>query len=91
MDGKVYSRHWEIDHLSNIEFDLAFFIPEMGIFFLITSIDSCGNFIGNIQIVNNNTNARQFTYKIEIKGNNRTGCYENFVSSKLNFKSSIRF
>ena len=72
-----------MDHLSNIEFDLAFSIPEMGIFFLISSIDSSGNFVGSVQMVHVNSVAKEFNFKLEIKGNNRTSSYEGFVSFRF--------
>ncbi|XP_033227267.1 E3 ubiquitin-protein ligase SIAH1A-like isoform X2 [Belonocnema kinseyi] len=81
IDGKIYTRQWEMDHLSNIEFDLAFSIPEMGIFFLITSIDSSGNFMGNVQMVHTNNVAKEFNCKLEMNGNHRTCSYEGFPRS----------
>lgn len=72
-----------MDHLSNIVFDLAFFIQKMGIFFLITSIDAAGDFTGNVQMVHNNNTAHEFKYKLEIKGNGRSFCYEGFVSISI--------
>lgn len=78
LTGKEYSRQWEMDHLSNIAFDLAFYISKMGIFFLITSIDSSGDFIGNVQMVHNKNTAFTFKYKLEIKGNGRCCSFEDF-------------
>lgn len=93
-NGKEYSRQWEMDHLSNIVFDLAFFIQKMGIFFLITTINGAGDFTGNVQMVHNNNTAHEFKYKLEIRGNGRSCSFEGFPRScrtleETTFKNSL--
>lgn len=52
----------------NRDYDFAFYIKEMGLFFLNISINQMGDLIAFLQIVNCNSVCRQFTYTFETIG-----------------------
>ncbi|XP_050460112.1 uncharacterized protein LOC126856001 [Cataglyphis hispanica] len=66
--GTVFKRKWNLEYVQNRDYDYAFHIKEMGLFFLNVSITHKGDLIAYVQIVNCTTVSKQFVYIFEAIG-----------------------
>lgn len=64
-DG-IFQKKWHLEYIINRDYDFAFHIKDMGLFFLNVSINSVGDLVGLVQIVNCTAVSRQFTYTLEV-------------------------
>lgn len=61
----IFKQSWDLDYTSQ-DYDYAFFIRGMGLFFFHMSIDKKGGLIGSVHMVNSNEAAKQFTYALRV-------------------------
>lgn len=72
----MLNKQWNLEYVINRDYDFAFHIKEMGLFFLNVSINQMGDLIGSLQIVNCIAVAKQFMYTFEAVGAfNSSGTY----------------
>ncbi|KAG5312349.1 SINAL ligase, partial [Acromyrmex insinuator] len=64
----VVRRKWDLDYILDRDYDFAFHIKEMGLFFLNISINRMGDLMAFLQIVNCIAVCKQFTYIFEVIG-----------------------
>lgn len=70
----VFKRQWSLEYISNRDYDFAFHIKEMGLFFLNITINQAGDLMATIQIVNCNDVGKQFFYTLNAVGT-LNACY----------------
>ncbi|XP_014483241.1 PREDICTED: E3 ubiquitin-protein ligase sina isoform X2 [Dinoponera quadriceps] len=63
----IFKQNWNLEYTSE-DYDYAFFIKGMGLFFLHLAVDHKGGLIGAVQMVNSNEAARQFVYALKVGG-----------------------
>jgi len=61
----VLKKKWSLEYILDRDYDFAFYIKEMGLFFLNISINQMGDLIAFLQIVNCIAVCKQFTYTFE--------------------------
>ncbi|KAM0737162.1 putative E3 ubiquitin-protein ligase sinah [Formica fusca] len=66
--GTVFKKKWDLEYIINRDYDYAFHIKEMGLFFLKVAVNHKGGLIAYIQIVNCMTVSKQFVYTFEATG-----------------------
>ncbi|XP_077263961.1 uncharacterized protein LOC143898389 [Temnothorax americanus] len=76
----VLKKKWTLEYILNRDYDFAFHIKEMGLFFLNISINPMGDVMGFLQIVNSISVCKQFTYTFEAIGTSN-GTYNGPVKS----------
>ncbi|XP_071638215.1 uncharacterized protein [Temnothorax longispinosus] len=64
----ILKKKWTLEYILNRDYDFAFHIKEMGLFFLNISINQMGDLMGFLQIVNHISVCKQFTYTFEAIG-----------------------
>ncbi|XP_024878736.1 uncharacterized protein LOC112459066 [Temnothorax curvispinosus] len=64
----ILKKKWTLEYILNRDYDFAFHIKEMGLFFLNISINQMGDLMGFLQIVNHISVSKQFTYTFEAIG-----------------------
>ncbi|KYQ57659.1 putative E3 ubiquitin-protein ligase sinah, partial [Trachymyrmex zeteki] len=64
----VLRRQWNLEYILQRDYDFAFHIKEMGLFFLNISINHMGDLMACLQIVNCIAVCKQFTYTFEVIG-----------------------
>ncbi|XP_018349450.1 PREDICTED: uncharacterized protein LOC108752831 [Trachymyrmex septentrionalis] len=64
----VLRRKWDLEYILDRDYDFAFHIKEMGLFFLNISINRMGGLMASLQIVNCIAVCKQFTYIFEVIG-----------------------
>ncbi|KYN00365.1 putative E3 ubiquitin-protein ligase sinah, partial [Cyphomyrmex costatus] len=64
----VLQKKWGLEYILNRDYDFAFHIKEMGLFFLNISINHMGDLMASLQIVNCIAVCKQFTYTFEAIG-----------------------
>lgn len=64
----VFKKKWSLEYILNRDYDFAFHIKEMGLFFLNVTIDHKGDLIAFVQIVNCMAVSKQFVYTFEAVG-----------------------
>ncbi|XP_012529543.1 uncharacterized protein LOC105832819 [Monomorium pharaonis] len=78
----VLKKRWNLEYILNQDYDFAFHIKEMGLFFLNVSISQIGDLTAFLEIVNCIAVAKQFTYTFEAVGAfNASGSYNGPVKS----------
>ncbi|XP_071637303.1 uncharacterized protein [Temnothorax longispinosus] len=76
----VLKKKWTLKYILNRDYDFAFHIKEMGLFFLNISINQMGDVMGFLQIANSISVCKQFTYTFEAIGTSN-GTYNGPVKS----------
>ncbi|XP_011863568.1 PREDICTED: uncharacterized protein LOC105559681 isoform X2 [Vollenhovia emeryi] len=66
--NNVLQKNWNLEYIYNRDYDFAFHIKEMGLFFLNISINQTGDLTAFLQIVNCIAVCKQFTYTFEAVG-----------------------
>lgn len=66
--GTIFKKKWSLEYILNRDYDFAFHIKEMGLFFLNVTISQIGDLIASVQIVNCVDVSKQFVYTFEAVG-----------------------
>lgn len=75
-------RHsWRLHYANSTDYDTAFHVTNMELFFVNLELDVEGHLHGSVQILNSNTIGRMFGYTLEVKGRHRCCKYEGNVKS----------
>lgn len=85
----MFKRNWNLDYTCQ-DYEYAFFIRGMGLFFIRLSIDRKGGLIGVVQMVNSTESAKQFTYALKVGSGPQGACYNAVVRVYL-YKLYITF
>ncbi|XP_072742491.1 uncharacterized protein [Anoplolepis gracilipes] len=64
----IFKEKWSLEYVLNRDYDFAFHIKEMGLFFLNVTLNHVGDLIAFVQIVNCITVSKQFVYTFEAVG-----------------------
>lgn len=66
--NNILRKNWDLEYILNRDYDFAFHIREMGLFFLNISINQMGDMSASLQIANCIAVCKQFTYTFEAVG-----------------------
>ncbi|KAL6260640.1 hypothetical protein P5V15_008160 [Pogonomyrmex californicus] len=64
----IFKKKWNLEYIVNRDYDFAFHIKEMGLFFLNISINQIGDLMASLQLVNCIAVCKQFMYTFEAIG-----------------------